>query len=72
MVIDFRNYVHWNKDADTSKSDVMGLRYPMFHEGRYLITKKVEDGIPLYGFIDTSGKTVIEPQFLNVYPFKNG
>jgi len=72
LVIDFRNDVHWNKDADTSRSDVSGVRYPMFHEGRCLITKMVEDGIPLYGFIDTAGKTVIEPKFLNVYPFKDG
>ena len=72
LVIDFRNDVHWNKDADTSKLDVSGVRYPMFNEGRCLITKKVEDGIPLYGFMDTKGNTVIEPQFLNVYPFKDG
>lgn len=72
LVIDFRNDLHWNKDADTSKSDVSGVRYPIFHEGRCLITKKVEDGVPLYGFIDATGNTVIEPEFLNVYPFKDG
>ena len=44
----------------------------MFNEGRCLITKKVEDGVPLYGFIDTKGNVVVEPQFLNVYPFKDG
>jgi hypothetical protein len=72
LVIDFRNDLHWNKNADTSKLDITGVRYPIFNEGRCLITKKVEDGVPLYGFIDTSGNTVIEPQFLNVYPFKDG
>jgi len=72
LVIDFRNDLHWNKNADTSKLDITGVRYPIFNEGRCLITKKVEDGVPLYGFIDTSGNTVIEPQFLNVYPFKEG
>lgn len=72
LVIDFRNDVHWNKDADTSRSDVSGVRYPMFHGGRCLIAEMVEDGIPLYGFIDTSGNTVIEPKFLNIYPFKDG
>ncbi|MGB3149766.1 MAG: WG repeat-containing protein [Maribacter sp.] len=72
LVIDFRKDVHWDKNADTSQSDVSGVRYPMFKEGRCLITKKVEDGIPLYGFMDTKGNTVIEPQFLNVYPFNDG
>jgi hypothetical protein len=71
LVIDFRSDLHWNKNADTSKSDVSGVQYPIFKEGRCLITKKVEDGVPLYGFIDTEGNTVIEPQFLNVYPFKD-
>ncbi|MDC6405292.1 MULTISPECIES: WG repeat-containing protein [Maribacter] len=72
LVIDFRNDVYWNNDADTSKSDISGVRYPMFQEGRCLITKNVEDGIAVYGFMDTKGKTIIEPQFLNVFPFKNG
>ncbi len=72
LVINFRNDMYWNKDADTSKSDILGIRYPMFKEGRCLITKMVEDGVPLYGFIDTKGNTVFEPQFLNVYPFKDG
>lgn len=72
LVIDFRSDFLWNKDADTSKSDITGIRYPMFNEGRCLITKNVEDGVPLYGFIDTEGNTVVEPQFLNVYPFKDG
>ncbi|RRQ50573.1 WG repeat-containing protein [Maribacter algicola] len=72
LVIDFRNDVYWNDDADTSKSDISGVRYPMFREGRCVITKNVEDGIPVYGFMDTKGNTIIEPQFLNVFPFKNG
>ncbi len=72
LVIDFRSDLHWNKDANTSKSDVSGVRHPKFIEGRCMITKNVEDGVPLYGFIDTTGNTVIEPQFLNVYPFKDG
>ncbi len=72
LVIDFRDDLHWKKDADNSKSDVRGVRYPMFREGLCMITKKVEDGVPLYGFMDTSGNTVIEPKFLNVYPFKDG
>ena len=72
MVINFRNDIYWNKDADTSKKDISGVQYPMFNEGRCLITKKVEDGVSVFGFIDTKGKVVLEPQLLNVYPFKNG
>jgi len=72
MVINFRNDIYWNKDADTSKKDISGIQYPMFNEGRCLITKIVEDGVPVYGFIDTKGNVVLEPQLLNVYPFKNG
>ncbi len=72
LVIDFRGDLHWNPDADTGKSDVTGTRYPMFRDGRCLITEKVEDGIPVYGFIDTKGNVVIEPRYLNVYPFNDG
>ena len=32
----------------------------------------MEDGVPIYGFIDTKGNVVLEPQLLNVYPFKDG
>lgn len=55
LVIDFRSDLHWNSNADTSKSDVSGVRYPTFHEGRCLITKMVEDKVSVYGFIDTQG-----------------
>ncbi|NNE76532.1 MAG: WG repeat-containing protein [Pricia sp.] len=72
LVIDFRNDVYSNKNADTSKSDISGVRYPMFNEGRCLITQKVEDGVSVYGFIDTKGNVVVEPMFLNLYPFEDG
>ena len=71
LVIDFRNDLHWNKDADTTKSDITGVRYPTFKEGRCLI-KKMERGIAVFGFIDREGKTIIEPQFLNVSQFSKG
>jgi len=71
LAIDFRSDLYWNKDADISKSDVTGVLYPVFREGRCLI-KKMEHGIPLFGFIDMEGKTVIEPQFLNVTQFDMG
>ncbi|NHF59706.1 WG repeat-containing protein [Flavobacteriaceae bacterium TP-CH-4] len=72
LVIDFRNDLHWNKNADTSQEDITGVRYPMFKEGLCMIRKIVEEGVPVYGFINTEGKVVIEPQFLNIYPFENG
>tara|TARA_R110000868_G_scaffold136879_1_gene350040 strand:- start:20210 stop:20851 length:642 start_codon:yes stop_codon:yes gene_type:complete len=72
MVINFRNDIYWNKDADTSKKDISGVRFPMFNEGRCLITKEVEEGVPVFGFIDAKGNVVVEPQLLNVYPFKDG
>ncbi|MCK0146646.1 WG repeat-containing protein [Arenibacter sp. F26102] len=72
MVINFRNDIYWNKDADTSKDDISGVRWPMFKEGRCLITKNVEEDVPVFGFIDTKGNVVIEPELLNVYPFKDG
>lgn len=72
MVIGYRDDIYWNKSPDTSRTDVVGMHYPKFNEGLCLITKSVEDGIPVFGFIDTKGDIVIEPQFLNIYPFKNG
>ncbi len=72
LVIDFRNDIHWNINADTSQKDVTGVRWPMFQDGRCIVSKIVEEGVPVYGFIDKEGKVVIEPQFLNVYPFKDG
>jgi hypothetical protein len=72
MVINFLNDIYWNKDADTTKKDISGVRFPMFNEGRCLITKNVEDGVPVFGYIDPKGNVVVEPQLLNVYPFKGG
>jgi hypothetical protein len=72
MVIDYRTDVYWNKNADASRSDVLAIHYPTFNEGLCLIIQTVEDGVPVFGFMDTKGAIVIEPQFLNIYPFQNG
>ena len=72
LVIPFRDDIYWDKNADTSKLDLSGVRYPMFKEGRCLISEIVEEGITVVGFMDTDGKVIIEPQFLNIYPFKDG
>ena len=63
MVINFRD------DLVVSQSN--NGSYPVFYNGRCLITQK-KDGIPYFGYIDTSGKTVIEPEYLNATNFKDG
>ena len=59
MVIDYRDDL------------VAGENAPEFHEGRCLIHLS-KDGIPYYGYMDTKGNTVIEPQYLNATAFKDG
>ncbi|MEL6916978.1 MAG: WG repeat-containing protein [Bacteroidota bacterium] len=71
LVIDFRRDLVWNKEADISKKDVEAIRYPIFKDGMCLV-QKMEDEIPVYGFIDTKGDLVIDHQFLNVSQFNNG
>tara|TARA_R110001592_G_scaffold4133_5_gene23177 strand:- start:11637 stop:12278 length:642 start_codon:yes stop_codon:yes gene_type:complete len=72
MVIDFRDDIYWNQNVDKTRSDVSGVQYPMFNDGRCIIKQTIEDGVPVFGFIDKTGAVVIPPQFLNVFPFKNG
>ncbi len=45
--------------------------YPVFNEDRCII-KQIKNGISYFGFVDTNGKTVIKPQFLNATNFNNG
>lgn len=63
LVIDFRD------DLVTTKTD--NGSYPIFYDERCLITEE-KDGIPYLGYINATGKTVIEPQFLNATNFKEG
>lgn len=44
--------------------------YPVFSEERSLIVHK-KNGISYFGYINKSGKTVIEPQFINATNFKD-
>lgn len=62
MLIDFREDVVVIKKGNED--------YPIFNNDRCLISLK-KDGISYFGYIDKTGKTVIEPQFLNATPFKN-
>jgi hypothetical protein len=45
--------------------------YPIFSEDRCLI-EELKEGISYFGYLDTSGKTIIEPQFLNATNFNEG
>ena len=61
-VIDYRD------DLVVSKTE--NGNYPIFKNGRCLITQN-KDGIIYFGYIDTLGKTVIQPQYLNALNFQN-
>lgn len=63
LVIDFRNDIVVQSDN--------GVNYPMFNSGRCLISE-VKEGITYFGYIDTKGQEVLEPQFLNATAFNNG
>lgn len=62
LVIDFR--------SDLVLTTIGDFEYPVFNSDRCLIVEKKE-GISYFGFIDTSGKTVIRPRFLNATNFNN-
>lgn len=73
LVIDFRSDLVWDEHAVQGRNDVKGLRYPIFKDGRVMIKKVLdEEGIALYGFLDTKGNTIIEPEYLNVSGFEDG
>lgn len=72
LVVGFRDDVVSNPKADISKRGVEGVKYPYFKEGFCFVQKLDEEGIPHYGFIDASGKLVVEPDFLNLTQFDNG
>mgnify|MGYP001092258973 CR=1 FL=1 len=63
LIIDFR--------TDLVTTNTENGNYPMFNDNRCPIVE-IKSGISYFGFIDKSGKTVIEPQFLNSTDFKNG
>ena len=64
------------EDLVSSKMSTEGvaegeMEYPLFVEERCLIEQTIE-GIRYFGFIDPSGKTVIEPGYVNATNFRNG
>ena len=71
LVIDFRDDVVWNQNAEESQGDIKAIRYPKFKNGLCAIQEIKDEGIPYYGFMDTQGKIVIEPEYLNVTGFED-
>ncbi|AEM69510.1 KWG Leptospira repeat protein [Allomuricauda ruestringensis DSM 13258] len=71
LAIDFREDLVWDQNADESRSDVKGIKYPEFKNGLCAIQEIKDEGIPYYGFMDTQGNIVIEPEYLNVTGFKD-
>ena len=69
LVIDFRDDLVWNPNADTNIPGVLGVRYPQFKNGRCMIQELKVNNIPYYGFMDTSGEIVIQPEYLNITEF---
>tara|TARA_R110002126_G_scaffold277560_1_gene423496 strand:- start:60907 stop:61593 length:687 start_codon:yes stop_codon:yes gene_type:complete len=62
LVIDFRDDLFATKIKDEA--------YPIFSNSRCIIFKK-KDAISYFGYIDTSGKTIIPPTFLNASNYVN-
>ena len=60
IIVNFRNDLISTKTNDGS--------YPVFNNGRCIIVKE-KNGISYFGYIDKTGKTVIEPRFLNATNF---
>jgi hypothetical protein len=63
VVVNYRTDLVLTKSNDGS--------YPVFNDDRCLIEEK-KNGISYFGYIDATGKTIIEPQFLNAANFNNG
>ena len=74
LVIDFRDDLVWSENPMPNANGVRGMAYPRFSEGLCPVKafREDESNIPFYGFIDKTGKTVIQPDFLNVTPFRDG
>ncbi|GAB5398542.1 MAG: hypothetical protein Aureis2KO_01270 [Aureisphaera sp.] len=73
VAIDFRSDLVVDKQSNRACCPAGTAHdYPFFSNGRSMIVSK-ENGISHYGYIDTKGQVVIEPQFINATPFhENG
>lgn len=72
LVIDFRDDLVWHASPDPEARGVRAVAYPRFQDGRCMIRTLGEEEIPLYGFIDTEGRTAITPEYLNLTEFHQG
>ncbi len=73
LVIDFRSDLVWSKEASIEANDVTAVAYPRFKDDRCMIRETLEEeGIDVYGFINSKGETVIKPEYLNVAEFHQG
>ena len=63
LIIDYRTDLVPEENEDG--------KYPVFYNDRCKIVE-VKAGISYFGFINKSGETIIEPQFLNTTNFKDG
>ncbi|MGB5238268.1 MAG: WG repeat-containing protein [Flavobacteriaceae bacterium] len=73
LVIDFRSDLVWNEEVSTGVEDITGIAYPRFKDDRCMIKETLEEeGIDVYGFINSKGETVIKPEYLNVTEFNEG
>lgn len=73
IVIDYRDDIV--SSVIENESDVVTgklMSYPRFQEGKCLFRKLDGDGIYHYGYIDTGGREVIAPGFVNATNFQNG
>src|SRR5690606_36455033 len=70
LVIHFRDNVVSNQHADESQADIKAIRYPNFENGLCAIQEVKDGGMPFSGFIETQGKIVIEPAYLNLTGLK--
>ncbi|MBZ9631437.1 WG repeat-containing protein [Salegentibacter sp. LM13S] len=71
LLFELRNDLVANENPKSDKIGVAGVKYPQLKEERAIIRKQ-KDGVNYYGFINAEGKTIIEPEFLNVSNFSNG
>lgn len=62
LVIDFRDDLFISSSEDR--------KYPIFKNNRCLIVKE-KKGVSYFGYIDKTGKVIIEPQFLNASDYYN-
>jgi hypothetical protein len=71
LVVKLRSDLITNEEPESDDIGVAGIKYPQLKDERAIISKQ-ENGINYYGFINAEGKTIIEPEFLNVTNFSNG